>query len=65
MVWKNVHSTIWELVRRQHGVITRVQLLRLGLSDRGIEHRIKRGRLYQVYAGVYAGGRRELTREGE
>lgn len=52
------------LVRRQHGVIARTQLLGLGVSRRAIEHRIKRGRLHRVRRGVYAVGRRELTRDG-
>lgn len=51
-------------MRRQHGVITRAQLLRLGFSPKAIEHRIAIGRLTPVFRGVYAYGRSELTREG-
>jgi very-short-patch-repair endonuclease len=54
----------WALAERQHWVITRGQLLRLGLTDEGIEHRIAIGRLHVVRAGVYAVGRAALTREG-
>ena len=46
-------------------MIARAQLLALGMSRRAIEHRIAIGRLHSVRRGVYAVGRRELTREGE
>ena len=36
----------------------------LGLSSRGIEHRIARGRLHPVGRGIYAVGRPELTQKG-
>jgi hypothetical protein len=54
----------WELSRRQHGVVTRAQLLGLGFSAEAIKHRIQKGRLHTVVRGVYAVGRRDLTREG-
>jgi very-short-patch-repair endonuclease len=52
------------LVRRQHGVVTRSQLLRLGIASRSIEHRISKGRLHPLWRGVYAVGRPEVTQEG-
>jgi hypothetical protein len=51
----------WASVRRQHGVVTRVELLALGYTRREIEYRLHNGRLHAVAAGVYAVGRRELT----
>jgi hypothetical protein len=42
---------------RQHGNITRKQLLALGLNDFAIAHRIGTGVLHRVHAGVYAVGR--------
>jgi hypothetical protein len=50
------HSAIAALARKQHGYVTRRQLLRLGLSERAIDHRIAIGQLIRVYAGVYAVG---------
>jgi very-short-patch-repair endonuclease len=57
-------ASAWVLARRQHGVVTREQLVALGLSRHGIQHRIARGRLHPVGRGVYAVGRPELTRNG-
>src|SRR5215213_7516217 len=53
-----------DLARRQHGVVSRVQLVVLGLSVREIEGRLKRGRLHQLHRGVYAVGHLALTRNG-
>jgi very-short-patch-repair endonuclease len=54
----------WRLVREQHGVITRVQLLALGFGSRSIEHRVKSGRLHPIARGLYAVGRPDLTPQG-
>jgi very-short-patch-repair endonuclease len=54
----------WDLARRQHGVLTRRDLLGLGFGEEAIRHRLATGRLHKVYRGVYAVGRPELTREG-
>ena len=64
MTGQSVHSTIWALVRRQHGVISRAQLLALGLSRHGIAHRVETGRLHPVFPGVYAVGRPEVSQRG-
>jgi predicted transcriptional regulator of viral defense system len=61
---KQKSSLAWSLVRRQHGVIARFQLLGLGFTRAEIEHRVQRGRLHPVLRGVYAVGRRELTEHG-
>jgi very-short-patch-repair endonuclease len=57
-------SAAWELARRQHGVLSRGDLLGLGFSDKGIKHRVATGRLHPVAAGVYAVGRPDLTPHG-
>src|SRR4051794_6046357 len=57
-------SAMWALVRRQHGVVARRQLLAAGLSAKAIEHRLRTGRLRVVHRGVYVVGRPELTQHG-
>lgn len=49
-------AAIAAVATRQLGYITRQQLLRLGLTPSGIDHRLRAGRLIRVYAGVYAVG---------
>lgn len=57
-------SNTWMLARAQHGVITRSQLLERGYSRTAIEHRLAKGRLHPLHAGVYAVGFPELSRHG-
>ena len=44
------------LAARQHGAVTRVQLLAIGLTARMIDHRLAAGLLAQVHPGVYLVG---------
>ncbi|HTT30184.1 MAG TPA: type IV toxin-antitoxin system AbiEi family antitoxin domain-containing protein [Solirubrobacteraceae bacterium] len=46
---------------RQNGNITRQQLYGLGLDDNAIAYRIRVGRLYRVFRGVYSVGRPAIT----
>jgi very-short-patch-repair endonuclease len=55
---------IGELAERQHGVVSRAQLLELGLGRRAIDHRLELGRLRPVHRGVYTIGHRLLSRDG-
>jgi very-short-patch-repair endonuclease/predicted transcriptional regulator of viral defense system len=67
MGWKTSASrdvATWDLIRRQHGVVSRTDLLSLGFTRREIEGRLHNGRLHQIAQGVYAVGRRELTPHG-
>jgi very-short-patch-repair endonuclease len=52
---------IARLAARQNGNVTRQQLLQLGLSARQIVHRLRTGRLFRVYPGVYSVGRPPAT----
>ena len=55
---------VWELAATQHGVISRYQLLRLGMKSGAIERRIASGRLHPVMRGVYAVGRPGVGQRG-
>ena len=53
----------WALAARQHGIVTRRDLLGLGFTAEAIKHRIAKGRLHPVARGIYAVGWPQLTRE--
>ena len=56
-------EAIARLAERQHGKVSRAQLLALGLGERAIEYRVARGLLRPDYRGVYALGHRPQSRE--
>jgi Transcriptional regulator, AbiEi antitoxin len=49
------------LASRQHGLVTRQQLMALGLGESAIVYRCRNGRLFRVHLGVYAVGRLPAT----
>jgi hypothetical protein len=53
-----------ELGRRQHGVVSRAQLIALGLTPAQIDGRVRRKVLHRVHQRVYAVGHLALTRNG-
>ena len=55
---------LWGLAYRQHGVVSRRQLLELGLHPQAIKHRLAKGRLHPLWRGVYAVGRPQVSRHG-
>src|SRR5436190_18064673 len=55
---------VLELAERQHGVISRRQLLVVGASADAIKQRMRNGRLHPVLRGVYALGRPGISRHG-
>jgi len=61
---KTNFRAVAELATRQHGVVTRAQLLELEVGYRGVDHWIARRLLHPLHRGVYALGHRKVTREG-
>jgi Protein of unknown function (DUF559)/Transcriptional regulator, AbiEi antitoxin len=59
-----VDARLSRLATRQHGIVSRNQLLVLGLDADRIAYRIEVGRLHRLYRGVYAVGHVRLTQRG-
>jgi very-short-patch-repair endonuclease/predicted transcriptional regulator of viral defense system len=57
-------ETIAGLAAAQHGVVSRSQLIRLGLRNDAVDHRIRRRVLHRLHQGVFAVGHPILTIEG-
>jgi very-short-patch-repair endonuclease len=60
----SVDELIAALAWRQYGVVTRAQLLDLGLSSKEIDYRVAVGRLRVIHQGIYAVGHDRLAPEG-
>ena len=56
----DIDAHIAQLAARQHGHVTRGQLMALGLAPRTITARVAAGQLIRVHAGVYAVGYRRV-----
>jgi very-short-patch-repair endonuclease len=61
---RSLPATISELATRQHGVVSRTQLLEIGVPAATIAGWLRRGHLHPLHRGVYAVGHAQLTREG-
>jgi hypothetical protein len=57
-------ARVARLASRQWGVVSRAQLLAMGLSRGALEHWLSVGRLQLLYRGVYAVGHGVLRAEG-
>ncbi|MCW3065137.1 MAG: hypothetical protein JWN32_2309 [Solirubrobacterales bacterium] len=55
---------IARIADRQHGVVSREQLLAAGISERAIIGALRAGRLRPLFRGVYAVGHVALSRQG-
>ena len=56
-----IDNVIAAIAGPQHGVITRWQLLDVGLTDGAMAYRVAIGRLHRLYNGVYAVGHRPVS----
>jgi very-short-patch-repair endonuclease len=56
-----IDAAIARLAVRQHGNVTRVQLVAIGLTDQSIAWRVRRERLFRIHRGVFAVGRPPRT----
>ncbi len=61
---RGADELVADLAGRQHGVVSRRQLLALGLGRRAIQRRVEGGRLHRVHPGVYAVGHPVLSQYG-
>jgi very-short-patch-repair endonuclease len=55
---RTVERRVAELARRSHGVVTRAELLRAGVTKAEIDGRLRAGSLIAVFRGVYRVGHR-------
>jgi len=51
-----VEQELARIAGKQHGLVTRAQLLEAGISRSGIRRRVSRGALLPQYPGVYRVG---------
>jgi hypothetical protein len=61
---RSAEQVIGALAQTQHGVVSRQQLLALGVGRRVIDLRVKRGYLHEFHRGVYVVGVRRISRKG-
>ena len=59
-----IDRRIADLAGARGGVVSRKELLALGLTAGGIDSRVRRGALHRIFAGVYAVGHPLLARNG-
>jgi very-short-patch-repair endonuclease len=60
---RTVEGVVGELAAGSHGVVTRVELLRAGVTVKEIEHRLRTQALLREHRGVYRVGHRAPTLE--
>jgi hypothetical protein len=53
-----------DLAKAQHGVVTRSQIVGLGVAGNTVDRWLRAGRLHRLVPGVYAVGHRAITRRG-
>ncbi len=63
-VWRDRERRLTRLAARQHGVVSRQQLLALGFGDEAIKLRLDVGRLHRLHAAVFALGHSRIDETG-
>lgn len=53
---RSADRLIWAVARRQHGAVSRTQLLEAGITRHEIQSRLDRGSLIEIHKGVYLVG---------
>jgi Transcriptional regulator, AbiEi antitoxin/Protein of unknown function (DUF559)/AbiEi antitoxin C-terminal domain len=61
---RSVDRVIADLAAAQHGVVSRAQLVALGLTAKAVDSRLQRGRLHTLHRGVYAVGHKAVGIRG-
>jgi Transcriptional regulator, AbiEi antitoxin/Protein of unknown function (DUF559) len=57
---ESLDAEVAALAARQHGIVSRAQLIATGLSSQAVARRTSSGRLHRVHGGVYSVGHRLL-----
>jgi predicted transcriptional regulator of viral defense system len=57
-------GSVLALARKQHGVVSRTQLIQLGMEPGAIRHGLARGKLHRLMPGAYAVGRPVVEERG-
>jgi very-short-patch-repair endonuclease len=60
----DLEERLVRLARSQDGILGRSQLIEAGLGPSGVDHRVAARRLHVLWRGIYALGRREISRRG-
>ena len=61
---RSADASVAAVAARQHGVVTRGQLVELGIDRGAIAHRLRCGRLHRIHQSVFAVGHPVLSRHG-
>jgi hypothetical protein len=61
---RSVDRLVADLATAQYGVVSRAQLVALGLGGAGVQSRVRRGRLHALHRGVYAVGHAAVGVDG-
>jgi hypothetical protein len=64
LVGERLGALVQDLADRQYGVVSRAQLVAIGVGESAVSRWTRNGRLQRIHHGVYAVGHRRIRREG-